>query len=192
MIEQTDEALWQEYLSGDPRGFEVLFGRHKDKVFNFSLRLLGNRADAEDVTSEVFLQLFSKKFQFDGRAKLSTWLFTVARNACMSKFRSAKGIVSMWFKNKEDEFEPWDVADTAPRPGDEIRKRETARSVKRALLKLPQEMKEALILREYFQKDYVEIAQILNCSLEKVKVLIFRARERLRQDLDGLVKEGQL
>ena len=191
MIDQTDEQLWQGYIGGNQGAFETLFSRHKDKVFNFSLRLLNSRADAEDVTSEVFLQLFYKKFQYDGRAKLTTWLFTVARNGCMTKLRSAKGVISMWFKKEDDsEFESWDVVDSGPLPGDELTRRETARSVKRALLKLPQEQKQALILREYFQKDYQEIAQILDCSLDNVKVLIFRAREALRVDLKPIIKEN--
>ena len=192
MIENTDEQLWQGYISGEEGSFEALFSRHKDKVFNFALRLLSSRADAEDVTSDVFLQLFYKKFQYDGRAKLTTWLFTVARNACMTRLRSTKGVVSMWFKKSDaDDFEAWDMAGSGPLPGDELARRETSKSVRKALLKLPQEQKQALILREYFQKDYQEIAQILECSLEKVKVLIFRAREAMRQNLAPIIKENQ-
>lgn len=189
-MEQTDEELLRAYNSGDSTAFERLFQRHKGKIFNFALRLLTSRADAEDVTSEVFIALFHKRFQDDGRAKLSTWLFTVARNACLSRLRSAKNIVSLWFQKDGDDYEQWDIADTADSAAEGIRQKEMAQAVRRALKKLPIEQKEALILREYHQKDYAEIAQILECSLEKVKVLIFRGRQRLKQELLPLIKEG--
>jgi RNA polymerase sigma-70 factor (ECF subfamily) len=189
-MEQTDQELWRAYNSGDQEAFGTLFNRHKGKVFNFALRMLGSRPDAEDVTSDTFIQLFHKRFQDDGRAKLSTWLFTVARNACLSRLRSAKHVVSLWFsKEGSEDYEQWDIPDDHDSPSEALGKRETARAVRQALSKLPSEQKEALILREYFRKDYAEISQILECSLEKVKVLIFRGRERLRMDLAGLIKE---
>lgn len=192
MTEKTDQELWLGYNSGDTSAFEELFHRHKGRIFNFALRLTGIRADAEDVTSEVFAQLFNKKFQDDGRAKLSTWLFTVARNACLSRLRSAKHMVSLWFRDNADGGQKeWDIPDDSAPPGAALGNREMAREVRRALLKLPVDQKEALILREYFQKDYAEIGQILECSLEKVKVLIFRGRERLREELGPLMKESQ-
>jgi RNA polymerase sigma-70 factor (ECF subfamily) len=188
-MEQTDKELWFSYNSGDTGAFEALFLRHKGKIFNFALRLTGSRADAEDVSSEVFVQLFNKKFQDDGRAQLTTWLFTVARNACLSRMRSAKHVVSLWFKDHAGDSKEWDIPDDSASPGAELDQKETAHVVRQALLKLPVEQKEALILREYFQKDYAEIAQILECSLEKVKVLIFRGRERLRIELAPIIKE---
>ncbi len=192
-MEQTDEELWLGYNSGDAGAFEALFQRHKGRIFNFAFRLTGSRADAEDVTSDVFVQLFNRKFQDDGRAKLVTWLFTVARNACLSRMRSAKHFVSLWFKDNADGgYKQWDIPDDSAPPGAELGKKELAQVVRQALFKLPVEQKEALILREYFQKDYAAIAQILECSLEKVKVLIFRGRERLREELGPMItEEGQ-
>lgn len=190
MMEKTDKELWDDCNSGDSSAFEALFRRHKGRIFNFALRLTGNRADAEDVTSEVFGQLFHKKFQDDGRAQLTTWLFTVARNACLSRLRSAKRVVSLWFRDSTDGgYVERDIPDDSAPPGAELGSREMAREVRRALLKLPIEQKEALILREYCQKDYAEIALILECSLEKVKVLIFRGRERLREEMGPLMEE---
>ncbi|MBF0386547.1 MAG: sigma-70 family RNA polymerase sigma factor [Candidatus Omnitrophica bacterium] len=190
MMERTDEELWLDYNSGDAGAFDALFQRHKGRIFNFALRLTGNRADAEDVTSEAFVQLFHRKFQDNGKARLVTWLFTVARNACLSRMRSAKRLVSLWFKNNADDgYEQWDIPDDSAPPDAELGKKETAQVVRRALRKLPVEQREALILREYFQKDYAEIAQILECSLENVKVRIFRGREKLREDLSARILE---
>lgn len=190
MEQNTDEELLRAYNSGDATAFEALFGRHKENIFNFSLRLLGNRPDAEDVTSEVFVLLFQKRFVDDGRAKLTTWLFTVARNNCLTRLRSVKHTISTWFKKETGvEESQWDLPDTSIDAGESMRQKESARLVRKALMKLPIEQKEALILREYEKKDYAEIAQILNCSFEKVKILIFRAREALRKDLLPILKE---
>ncbi len=188
-MEQTDEELLRAYNSGESQAFDALFNRHKTLVFNFALRLLNSRADAEDVTSEVFLALFNKRFMPDGRAKLTTWMLTVARNASISRLRSVKHTVSMWFKNDGGDMQEWDLPDTAAQPHESAIQNENASLVAKALQKLPDEQKEALILREYMGHDYQEISQILNCSLEKVKVLIFRGREALRKELLPRLKE---
>ena len=189
-MEKTDEELARACNAGDTAAFEVIFTRHKGKVFNFALRLLGSRCDAEDVTSEVFVRFFHKRYRDDGRARLTTWLFTVARNACLSRLRLAKNRMSLWFKkNSGDDYEQWDVPDAGGSVLDAISQREMARAVRGALHKLPLEQKEALVLREYFQKDYAQIAQILGCSLDKVKVLIFRGRQQLREQLLPVIKE---
>ncbi len=189
-MERTDEELLNAYSSGETSAFELIFHRHKGKIFNFSLRILGDRAEAEDVTSEALFQLFNKRYQNTGQAKLSTWLFTVARNACLSRLRSRKFLQPMWFKNNAtDAFEEWDIPDTADLPNESLKKKESAKAIRRAILALPDGQKEAVILREYFQKDYAEIAQVLGCSLDKVKVLIFRGRENLRKQLAAFIKE---
>ncbi len=188
-MEQTDEELWRAYNGGDQKAFDTLFNRHKGYVFNFSLRLLNSRADAEDVTSEVFLALFNKRFTADGRAKLTTWLLTVARNACISRLRSVKHTVSLWFSKDGEDAQEWDIPDSVPQPREAAVNKENVRLIAQALKVLPPEQKEALVLREYMGKDYAEISQILDCSLEKVKVLIFRAREGLRKELLPRLKE---
>jgi RNA polymerase sigma-70 factor (ECF subfamily) len=192
-MERTDQELLNAFRSGEEPAFEVLFDRHKSKIFNFALRWLRSRPDAEDVTSEVFIQLFNNRFKDTGQAKLTTWLFTVARNACLTRLRRVRMFQSMWFrKGAADDFEEWDVPDTADDPGEALRKREKARAVREAMEDLPQEQKEVLILREYAQKDYAEIAEIIGCSLERVKILIFRGRENLRIKLAAFIKEETL
>ena len=80
-----DEELIIEYQQGSEEAFEMLFQRYKKPILNFALRILGNRADAEDITADVFLIRFTKKNLYKPDAKFSTWLFTVARNACITK-----------------------------------------------------------------------------------------------------------
>lgn len=192
-MEKRDEELIAEYQHGDQDALEVLFGRYKKAVFNFALRILNNRADAEDVTSDVMLILFTKSESYvnNPNAKFSTWLLTIARNACISQIRKQKRTVSLWSaRNKDNEYREWDIPDTKDSPPEMLVANETTLQVKLAIRGLPLAQREAIILREYHKLNYAEISQILSCSLENVKILIFRAREELRTKLSSFMTEG--
>ena len=190
-MEKRDEDIMMEYRSGgEPESIKIIFIRYKARILNFCLRMLGNRADAEDVTGDVFLTLFSGKYAYDPEAKFSTWLFTVARNNCISRIRKRRNLVSIWFSSKgSDEYEQWDVEDHEDQAAEQLSKREAASRVRRAIRLLPDEQREAIILREYQRLSYDEIRQILDCSKEKVKILIFRGREGLREELKSFIEE---
>ena len=188
---KSDQELIADYQNGDPRALEMLFERYKKPVLNYALRVTGNRADAEDVTSDVMMTLIVKKETYQPIAKFSTWLFTIVRNSCISKLRRRKNIFSLWTQNQESgEYETLDVPDTANLPDHLVKEKEITSQVKKAIEKLPDTQREALVLREYQNFSYEEISQILGCSLENVKILIFRARERLRQELSSFMTEG--
>ena len=98
--------------------------------------------------------------------------------------------MGFWFqKDISGDFEQWEIPDTRDLPPQELAKRETAHQVKKAVYELPLDQKEALVLREYHGMSYAEIADILQCSLDNVKILIFRARGQLRVKLSGLITE---
>ncbi len=192
-MERTDEEVLKDYLSGnDEKAAQMIFFRYKTRILNFCLRMLGNRADAEDVTADVFLAVFDRKYAYAAGAKFSTWAYTVARNRCISQIRKRKNLVSVWFSSQGSEgHEGWEQEDPQDIAGRQLEKREEAALVRQAVRQLPYEQREAVVLREYHQLSYEEISQILNCSLEKVKVLIFRGREHLRAELSSLIKEDQ-
>lgn len=178
-MDKSDEELMLEYQQGQEEVIEVLFLRYQKPIFNFAIRFLDNRADAEDVTAEIFLHLIQSKNQFQPKAKFSTWLYTVARNACISRIRKRK-----------PEVTEWEIPDSKT-PADEMQRKEIAFHIKKAVRRLPADQKEAFVLREFQNLTYQEISSVTGHSLENVKVLIFRARERLRLDLAGLFKEAQ-
>jgi RNA polymerase sigma-70 factor, ECF subfamily len=191
-LQKPDEELVLEYQRGSSEALEEIFQRYKKPILNYSLRVLGHRADAEDVTTEIFMTILTNKFAYQPQAKFSTWLYTVARNACVTRLRRRRHIVSIWFtKTEEQEVEEWDIPDTKDLPREELIKKETARAVRQVIAKMSGLQKEALILREYQKLSYKEIAEILNCSTENVKILLFRAREQLRNELPPLIWEGQ-
>ena len=127
------------------------------------------------------MALAERKYIMRAEAKCTTWIYTVARNSCISLIRKRKHTISLWFsKDKNGEARQLDPADTTDLPPDEIIKHEEAMLMRNSLAELPLAQREALVLREYQKLTYQEIAVVLDCSLEKVKVTIFRARENLR------------
>lgn len=192
-MDKRDEDLIEDYnLRGDTEALTMIFDRYKKPVLNYALRILGNRADAEDAVSDVFLAILGRKYQFDPTAKFSMWAFTVTRHACIDKIRKRKRFLPLVFRNEgTQEMEEWDPPDTKDLPREDLERNEMAHHVQSAIQKLPLEQKEALILREYHDLSYEEISKVLQCSLAKIKVLIFRARENLKQELAFLIGDNQ-
>src|SRR3989344_3868458 len=130
---KTDEELIMEYQSGNIAALEEIFQRYKKAVFNFSLRILGNRADAEDVVGEVFLALSSHRYARREKTKFSTWLFTVAHNCSISRIRKKSRFQDLWFRNKEnEEAEEWDIPDNRIPGHRELADAELAGQIKEA------------------------------------------------------------
>jgi len=186
----NDEELVRRFYQADEEALVVIFKRHKDGIFNFALRLVGNRADAEDAVSHTFMMLCEKRYTIKPGASFKTWGYTVARNICLSKLRNRNRFYSFWSpKNDPDHDGPIDVIDPKETARDQLDQKETMGLIQKAIHKLPEEQKEALLLREYHDFSYEEISQVLNCSLDKVKVLIFRARSRLKYLLPPVLLE---
>lgn len=177
------------FNAGNQGSLEVLFKRYQKPVFNFAWRRLGHRADAEDVTAEVFTKLASGKVAYEPRAKFSTWIFTMTRNHAISKLRKQKVFYPLsFFKTQSGDSAPEDRADPKPLASEIISQKESSLQVSEAIAKLPLNQREAIVLREYHELTYDEIAETLDCSLANVKMLIFRARETLRVELASVLR----
>ena len=185
----NDEELIQKFYSNDQEALAVLFKRYKEGLFNFALRFSGNRADAEDAVSHAFMMVCEKRYAIKPGASFKTWAYTVARNLCISKMRSGNKFSSLWSKNDEGQESQIDVVDPGQTVRDQLSQKEMQAIIQQAIGKLTDEQKEALLLREYHGFSYEEISQVLECSLEKVKVLIFRARNNLKNVLPPVVLE---
>lgn len=188
----TDEELIQNYYRGDKEALGVIFERHNQGVFNFALRFLGNRADAEDTTSEVFSRLCTSQGRFTPNAKFKTWLLTITRNICLDRIRSRGRWGGMWFqKQGSDHYEVMDFPSDRESPQDNLQNKETIFHLQAAIAQLPVDQREAIVLREYEGLSYEEIAAMIGCSLANVKILIYRARTQLKSTIPSFIKEGQ-
>lgn len=191
MTEKQDHELMREFQEGSEEALEMIYVRYQKPVYHFSYRILANRADAEDATSETFVKVSTKKMTYEPKAKFSTWIFTIARNTCLTWIRKQKHLFSFFgFKNEEGEMTEIEIVDESLSPHEDVSKKDTAEKVKEAIRKLPLSQREAIVLREYHDLSYAEISSVLSCSLENVKILIYRGRENLRQILSSVIQEG--
>lgn len=169
----------------DPASYEAFLMNHQDMVFSTAVRLLGNAAEAEDVTQEVFLRAWNHYSELKGSPTGRAWLKTVTRNLCINhlqRHRARWTLFTDWAR--EDDPEGCVPEIVGPDPWEPVQLNDEQRHwVEQALLKLPDHQRTALVLYHFEEMDYAEIAQHLGVSLGKVKTDIFRARETLRKKL---------
>jgi RNA polymerase sigma-70 factor (ECF subfamily) len=187
---ETDEELMARFQAGDTDAMEQLFARFQKPLFNFFYRMVGRRETAEDLVQETFLKLCRFGDSFRGsEAKFTTWLYSVAGNQCRDYLRhSARRPETPVGDLEDNNSDGGDIfASTEDSPVEEHLIRMELREVlKKAISSLPQKERAAITLREYQGLEYKEIAQVLGCPIGSVKVLIFRARQRLRDRLRDL------
>ena len=181
----------QDYQKGNQKAMMDIFQRYKKRILNFCLSLLGHRADAEEVAADVFLAVIANKHSYDPQRKFSNWIYTIARHKCISLIRKRKSHISFWTPADNQESLPTqNVPQSEEQASQSLIKNETAQIVREAIANLPDEQREAMILRQYHDFSYKEISDILDFSLEKVKILIFRAKVQLKTSLAVFLKEG--
>ena len=179
--------------SGRDAALNNLMERYGQKLFHYLIRELQNEADAAEVAQETFVRIYQNRMRFDVRQKFSTWLYTIATNLSRDRlrWRSRHPQVSL---DAEDERSGATLAKNVPdaqaAPDKQLEGSERAEAVRKAVAALPEELRTALILTEYEGRTQAEVGAILNCSPKAVEMRIYRARNRLRQDLAGLVENG--
>ena len=185
---EADRRLVEEALSGDP-GFEKLVRAYEALVYRVAFRFLGNPTDASDVAQEVFLRVHRSLPKFRGDSSLSTWIYAITANLSRNAIRSKKNREKVQvLAPKEPEGEKaffWDkVMDsrgTLQSRG--LESRELRDAIQEALLQLPPDFREAVILRDLEDLDYERIAKLLKTSLGTVKSRICRGRALLQDQL---------
>jgi RNA polymerase sigma-70 factor, ECF subfamily len=178
----TDEQLMLEFSSGDVRAFEMLVARHRVKVFNFILRLVGERAKAEDLLQDTWLKVIRGASSYSAKAKFTTWVFTVARNACFDHVRRDAHRQTETLEAPE---EPTVIA-TMPTPEQAAQQSEVRPKLERALKAIAEEQREVFLLREYAGLSFREIAEVTSTPENTVKSRMRYALEGLRRQLQSL------
>jgi RNA polymerase sigma-70 factor (ECF subfamily) len=181
----SDQELMRIVQAGDLSPASEIYDRYSGRIYNFALRFLKNSEAAEDAMQEVFVKMIRHASQFQGDAKLSTWLFSITANWCRDYLRKADN------KSKESD----DVLVTLPAPAEQapdrnLEQRENEERIQRALKALTPEQREAILLSRYQGLSYAEIAQISGCSEGAVKTRVFRAMETLKKALLGEARGG--
>jgi len=186
--DEIESKLVQRLIARDERAFNELVKAYERRVFALVLRMLGNRAEAEDLAQEVFVQVFKAIGTFRGESKLSTWIYRIAVNLCKNRSKYLR----VRHANEQDELEA--VAERVnlgdvqksnvshiERPDEAMAGRQVEKIVQDAILKIEPGFRECLILRDVEELSYEEIEQITGLAAGTVKSRIFRARAQLKE-----------
>jgi RNA polymerase sigma-70 factor (ECF subfamily) len=170
----SDEMLVARIAGGDRLAMQTLFARHRTPVYRWLLRLVGNETVAEDLLSDVFLDVWRQAGRFQARSAVSTWLLAIARFKALSARRSRKDA-------ELDETIEATVADSADNPEVVLQKKSRDQFVRTALTRLSLEHREIIDLVYYHDKSVDECAQILGVPSGTVKTRMFYARKKLAE-----------
>ena len=184
-LPQPDPGVLRKAQKGDERAFSIIVRMYEQPVYNYVVRLVGDRSLAEDLTQEVFVRVYQGLPSFSLRSRFTTWLFQVTKNRVLDELRARdrrpRAVVSL------DDIQPLEALD-AP-----IERTEAIQAVWSAVENLNPDLKMALLLRDVVGLAYTEIADSLEITLATVKWRIYKAREEVQAALarDGiLVSEG--
>jgi RNA polymerase sigma-70 factor (ECF subfamily) len=171
---QSDERLIKAIASGNRSAMRTLYLRHNARVFRFISRLVADRALAEDLVSDVFIDVWSKAGSYEGRSQVSTWLLAIARFKALSAINRHREVLG-------DEPAMELVEDTADTPEETVLKEDRTAQLRRCLAQMSREHREVIDLVYYHEKSVEEVAQITRLPKNTVKTRMFYARKRLAQ-----------
>lgn len=173
MTETSDSELMRQVRGGRTGALATLFERHHARLYRYCLRMTGNRAASEDLVQDVFMRMLKYKITFRDDSSFVPWMFGIARNACIAHLRRTPA-------DHGGETPIEDVPADALIDHDPVAEQQRD-LVRRALLTLPVDRREVLVLSRYEFKTYEEIARALGCSVGAVKVRVHRAMKQLRE-----------
>jgi RNA polymerase sigma-70 factor (ECF subfamily) len=173
-MSETDEHLMLAVRNGEVAKLGVLFDRHHRSLFDFFARMTGSRATAEDLVQDVFFRILKYRGTFRDESRFKAWMFHIARNARVDYYKKHQAETL----TVEDGTE--ELRSRFGMPGEDLEQEQQARLLECALFKLPAEKREVLILSRYHDMKYEQIAELLGCEVNTIKVRVFRAIKELR------------
>jgi RNA polymerase sigma-70 factor (ECF subfamily) len=187
----TESELTKGLLDKNESAFRYLIDSYGDRVHNTVLSIIQSKEDAEDLTQEVFVEVFNSISKFKGDSQLYTWIYRIATTKALDLLRKRKAkkrfaFITSIFSNEEEEMEISDFN----HPGVIIENEERAKILFKAMNKLSENQKIAFTLSQIENLSYKEIAEVMKLSVSSVESLIFRAKSSLKKILkDYYTKE---
>jgi RNA polymerase sigma-70 factor (ECF subfamily) len=182
--DNSDGALVAKIASGNRLAMQVLFARHHARIYRFVLRLLGSEALAEDVTSEVFLDVWRQAHRFEARSAVTTWLLAIARHKALAELRRRP--------EPPSDAGSMDASDPADNPEATFAIKHRGEILRNCLTRLSPRHREIIDLVYYHEKSVQEAAAILGVPGNTVKTRMFHARKKLSELLEALGVVGAL
>ena len=187
-----DEALVREARKGDTRAFEELVARHRDKIYARAYSMMRNEEDAIDLSQEAWVKGWQRLHQFHGDSSFGTWMTRIVINLCLDQLRKQK-------RHRAESIEELDeesggVERQMPvvtvNPTERLERGELRQRIDKALSQLSYEHRTALVLHEFEDMEYKEIAKTMGCSIGTVMSRLFYARRKMAALLADLKKES--
>jgi RNA polymerase sigma-70 factor, ECF subfamily len=197
--QQQEIELARRLVAGEPGAFERFVELFRNKLFQYSLLVCGHHEDAEEVAQDALFKVFEKLDQLREPERIRSWVFRIARNACLMKRR--KSVFAPERELSLEELMPqagedggqWklEIADWSSLPEDQALRAELQRVVREAIQALPEIYKTVLLLRDIEGLSTAETAEVLGVSEEVVKTRLHRARLAVRQKLDSYLRSSR-
>jgi RNA polymerase sigma-70 factor (ECF subfamily) len=187
---EADQALVEQVQRGDKRAFELLVAKYQRKIFRLLSRLIRDAAEIEDVAQEAFIKAYRALPNFRGESAFYTWLYRIAINTAKNYLVAQGRRAPTTTETEIDEAENFDEGDQlrdVNTPDSMLLSKQVGEAVNRAIEKLPEDLRTAIILRELEGLSYEEIAETMNCPIGTVRSRIFRAREAIAEELRPLL-----
>ena len=175
----SESILISRAQAGDHEAFEQLFNQYQAQIYNYIYRLMGSAEDANDMTQDTFLKAYLALSKTSQDLRVGAWLYRIATNVCLDELRHRKLIKWQPWETFVAAFHPTQVAKDSPER--DCINRENSEEVQLIFAQMHPKYRMCLILREYHDLSYEEIAEVLNTTRAAVKSLLFRAREEFRQ-----------
>jgi RNA polymerase sigma-70 factor (ECF subfamily) len=179
---RSDEELVEACQAGEASAFDVLVGRWEDRIRGAAFRFLGSDEEARDVAQETFLKAYRALSRFKREARFSSWLYQIATNLCRDRLRRRRTRATVSLEALEETGPV--MVETRPGVQERLLERDLAQAVRRAIQALPEEQREVVILKEYQELTFLEIAQALDVPVSTVKTRLYRGLDQLRLRLE--------
>ncbi len=188
--EFSDEELILEFqTNGTERAFEILVQRFKNPLTNFVYRFLGDYDSCADIVQDTFVKVYRYKDNYSSLAKFSTWIYTIAGNLARTEYQRRRRRNFFSISSYGDEKETFDIPDNSYRPDVTADANIKNEIIQKALLKVRDSYREAVILRDIQELSYEEIAEIMQIEVGTVKSRINRGRAELQKYLKDIYYE---
>ena len=177
---ENEEEVIRDILAGNVNRYEEIVRQYQDIVANLCFKMGGTNLDIEEMTQQVFVELYTALPRFKFQSKLSTFIYRITVNVVCKEFKHRRRFLPA------SETEPLSPS-LAPSVEQDIIHREQLRQLRQAIGRLNREQRTALVLYTYDQFSYQQIADVMQCTVAKVESLIFRARKNLKKMLSDKI-----
>ena len=200
MLALSDEELvvrCKKELPGNTRSYEELVRRHMNRVYRIGYRVVSHKQEAEDITQEVFVKVYHGLKKFEQQSSFTSWLYRIATNTALDALdktkRRSKNITFLTKQNNTEETDPLDLQVlSVAGPEEKVIQKELRECINRVLKKLDRDQARLLIMRDFEDLSYDEIARVLQLGLSAVKMRIHRSRLAFQEMFSQFCGAAQL